>query len=154
MYSWVVFAVGLLLGWRFKRRQLVIGLLVLFAAERALGLAPDAGFSSPGRVVFAAIALLLPLDLALLVWLTERSISAGAGRGVLVLILAEMLAVPLLARPELASLAPLLQHTFVPLGSFSRAWPGHSSPRFSGSTAGARRSRSTWPPRASSSSSR
>ena len=116
VYSWIVFAVGLLLGWRFKRRQLVIGLLVLFAAERALVLAPDAGFSSPGRVVFAAIALLLPLDLALLAWLTERSISAGAGRGILVLILAEMLAVPLLARPELASLAPLLQHTFVPLG--------------------------------------
>src|SRR5258705_293852 len=86
------------------------------AKKPAAVLAPDAGFSSPGRVVFAAIALLLPLDRALLAWLTERSISAGAGRGVLVLILAEMLAVPLLARPELASLAPLLQYTFVPIG--------------------------------------
>jgi diguanylate cyclase (GGDEF)-like protein len=116
VYSGIVFVVGLLLGWRFKRRQLVIGLLVLFAAERALVLYPDAGFASPGRIVFAAIALLLPLDLALLAWLTERSISAGAGRAVLVLILAEMLVVPLLARPELAHLAPLLQHAFVPLG--------------------------------------
>jgi diguanylate cyclase (GGDEF)-like protein len=116
VYSGIVFVVGLLLGWRFKRRQLIIGLLVLFAAERALVLYPDAGFASPGRIVFAAIALLLPLDLALLAWLTERSISTGAGRAVLVLILAEMLVVPLLARPELAHLAPLLQHTFVPLG--------------------------------------
>ena len=116
VYSGIVFVVGLLLGWRFKRRQLVIGLVVLFAAERALVLYPDAGFASPGRTVFAAIALLLPLDLALLAWLTERSISAAAGRAVLALILAEMLVVPLLARPELAHLGPLLQHAFVPLG--------------------------------------
>jgi diguanylate cyclase (GGDEF)-like protein len=116
VYAWIVFAVGLLLGWRFKRRQLVIGLLVLFAAQQALIYFPDVGPSSPGRIVFAAVALLLPLDLALLAWLTERSISSGAGRAVLVLILAQMLAVPLLARPELAHLAPLLQHTFVPLG--------------------------------------
>jgi diguanylate cyclase (GGDEF)-like protein len=101
-YAWIVFAVGLLLGWRFKRHQLVIGLLVLFAAQQALIHSPD---------MFAAIALLLPLDLALLAWLTERSISSGAGRAVLILILAQMLAVPLLTRPELAHLAPLLQHT-------------------------------------------
>ena len=101
-YAWIVFAVGLLLGWRFKRHQLVIGLLVLFASQQALIHSPD---------MFAAIALLLPLDLALLAWLTERSISLGAGRAVLILILAQMLAVPLLTRPELAHLAPLLQHT-------------------------------------------
>ena len=101
-YAWIVFAVGLLLGWRFKRHQLVIGLLVLFAAQQALIHSPD---------MFPAIALLLPLDLALLAWLTERSISSGAGRAVLILILAQMLAVPLLTRPELAHLAPLLQHT-------------------------------------------
>jgi diguanylate cyclase (GGDEF)-like protein len=116
VYAWIVFAVGLLLGWRFKRRQLVIGLLVLFAAQQALIHFPDAGPSSPGRIVFAAIALLLPLDLALLAWLTERSISSGAGRAVLGLILAQMLVVPLLGRPELAHLAPLLQYMFVPLG--------------------------------------
>ncbi len=116
VYAWIVFTVGLLLGWRFKRRQLVIGLLVLFAAQQALTHAPDAGPSSLARIMFAAVALLLPLDLALLAWLTERSISSGAGRALLGLILAQMLAVPLLARPELAHLAPLLQHTFVPLG--------------------------------------
>ena len=109
-YAWIVFAVGLLLGWRFKRHQLVIGLLVLFAAQQALIHSPD---------MFAAIALLLPLDLALLAWLTERSISSGAGRTVLILILAQMLAVPLLTRPELAHLAPLLQHT---VGSPGWTW--------------------------------
>ena len=36
VYSWVIFGVGILLGWRFKRSQLVVALAVLFAAERAV----------------------------------------------------------------------------------------------------------------------
>ena len=115
VYPWVVFGVGLLLGWRFKRSQLVVALVVLFVAERALVFFPDAGPSSTGRTVFAAIALALPLDLAALAWLTERSISSKTGRVVLVLILlGELLAVTLLLRPELAHVAQALQH--VPVG--------------------------------------
>jgi diguanylate cyclase (GGDEF)-like protein len=113
VYSCVVFAVGLLLGWRFKRRQLVVALIVLFAADRALASVP---FETPqGRIVFAAIALLLPLDLAALAWLTERSISTWTGRLVLFVILVEMLTIPLLVRPELAHAAQALQYAFVPL---------------------------------------
>jgi len=115
-YPWVVFGVGLLLGWRFKRSQLVVALVVLFVAERALVFFPDAGPSSTGRTVFAAIALALPLDLAALAWLTERSISSKTGRVVLVLILlGELLAVTLLLRPELAHVAQALQHVPVAL---------------------------------------
>ena len=117
VYPWVVFGVGLLLGWRFKRSQLVVALVVLFVAERALVFFPDAGpSSSTGRTVFAAIALALPLDLAALAWLTERSISSKTGRVVLVLILlGELLAVTLLLRPELAHVAQALQHAPVAL---------------------------------------
>ncbi len=115
VYPWVVFGVGLLLGWRFKRSQLVVALVVLFVAERALAFFPDAGPTSTGRIVFAAIALALPLDLAALAWLTERSISSKTGPVVLVLILlGELLAVVLLRRPELAHVAEALQH--VPVG--------------------------------------
>ncbi len=115
VYPWVVFGVGLLLGWRFKRSQLVVALVVLFVAERALVFFPDAGPSSTDRTVFAAIALALPLDLAALAWLTERSISSKTGPVVLVLILlGELLAVVLLRRPELAHVAEALQH--VPVG--------------------------------------
>ena len=115
VYPWVVFGVGLLLGWRFKRSQLVVTLVVLFAAERALVVfSPDAGSSSTGRIVFAAIALALPLDLAALAWLTERSISSWTGRVVLGVILGEPLAVALLLRPELAHVAQALQ--YVPVG--------------------------------------
>jgi diguanylate cyclase (GGDEF)-like protein len=113
VYSSVVFAVGLLLGWRFKRRQLVVALVVLFAADRALAGVPlDAG---TGRIVFAAIALVLPLDLAALAWLTERSILAGAGRLLLFAILVQMLTIPLVVRPELTPVARALEHVFVPL---------------------------------------
>jgi len=68
------------------------------------------------RIVFAAIALALPLDLAALAWLTERSISSWTvpGRVVLGLILGEPLAIALLLRPELAHVAQALQH--VPVG--------------------------------------
>jgi diguanylate cyclase (GGDEF)-like protein len=123
VYPWVVFGVGLLLGWRFKRSQLVVALVVLFMAERALVFFPDAGPSSTGRIVSAAIALALPLDLAALAWLTERSISSLTGRVVLVLILVgELLAVALLLRPELAHVAQALQH--VPVG-----WPWMKIPQ-------------------------
>jgi diguanylate cyclase (GGDEF)-like protein len=113
VYASVVFAAGLLLGWRFKRRQLVIALVVLFAADRALAGVPlDAG---TGRIVFAAIALVLPLDLAALAWLTERSILTGAGRLLLFVILVQMLTIPLVVRPELTPVARALEHVFVAL---------------------------------------
>jgi diguanylate cyclase (GGDEF)-like protein len=115
VYSWVVLGVGLLLGWRFKRRQLVVALLILLAADRALALW-GADASSTGRIVFAAVGLALPLDLAMLAWLTERSFASGTGRAFLVLVVLEALAIPLLARPELAHLAPALWYAFVPLG--------------------------------------
>jgi diguanylate cyclase (GGDEF)-like protein len=116
VYSWVVFGMGLLLGWRFKRSQLVVALVVLFVAERALVVfSPDAGPSATGRILFAAIALTLPLDLAALAWLTERSISSLNGRVVLgLLLVGELLAVALLLRPELAHVAQALQQ--VPVG--------------------------------------
>jgi diguanylate cyclase (GGDEF)-like protein len=116
VYPWIIFGVGLLLGWRFRRSQLVVALAVLFAAERALVVFPADPTSAVGRVVFAAVALLLPLDLAALAWQTERSIPAWPGRLVLGLILGQPLAIVLLLRPELAELAQAIQGAIVPLG--------------------------------------
>jgi diguanylate cyclase (GGDEF)-like protein len=110
VYSWVIFGVGILLGWRFKRSQLVVALVVLFAAERAIAFFPAAGPSAPvGGVVYAAIALLLPLDLAAIAWLSERTMSAWPGRLVQGAILLQPLAIALLLRPELAPVAQTLQ---------------------------------------------
>jgi diguanylate cyclase (GGDEF)-like protein len=110
VYSWVIFGAGILLGWRFKRSQLVAALAVLFAAERAIAFFPAVGQSAPvGRIVFSAIALLLPLDLAALAWLSERTMSTWAGRLVLGVILGEPLAIALLLRPELTPVVQALQ---------------------------------------------
>lgn len=117
VYSWVIFGAGILLGWRFKRSQLVVALAVLFAAERAIAFFPSAGPSaSVGRIVFAAVALLLPLDLAAIAWLSERTMSTWAGRLVEGAILIQPLAVALLLRPELTPLAHTLQQGINPSG--------------------------------------
>ena len=125
LYSWVIFGVGILLGWRFKRSQLVIALAVLFAAERAVAHFPAAGETAAvGGVVFSAVALLLPLDLAAIAWLSERTISTWLGRVILGVILGQPLAIALLLRPELAPLVRALQQGFVAGGlSFTRIPP-------------------------------
>ena len=69
---WVVFGAGVLLAWRFHRSALALALLVLFAAERALdafGAAAGAA-AGTGRVVATATALLVPLNLAALAWVS------------------------------------------------------------------------------------
>jgi diguanylate cyclase (GGDEF)-like protein len=106
---WVVFGAGILLGWRFHRNQLVLALLVLFAAERVLAAVAPAAPGDVSRVVFTAVALLAPLDLAALAWLTERSMLAPAGRWFLGALLVEPLAVVMLGRPELAHVAAALE---------------------------------------------
>ncbi len=125
VYSWVIFVVGILLGWRFKRSQLVVALAVLFAAERAIAFFPTVGPAAPvGRTVFSAVALLLPLDLAAIAWLSERTMSTWAGRVVLGAILGQPLAIALLLRPELTPLVQALQQGFVAGGlSFTRIPP-------------------------------
>jgi len=117
VYSWVIFCAGILLGWRFKRSQLVVALAVLFAAEQTIWFFPAAGPTTQvGRVVYAAIALLLPLDLAAIAWLTERTMSTWPGRLVEGVILIQPLAVALLLRPELTPLAQALQQGINPSG--------------------------------------
>ena len=111
VYPWVVFGAGVLLAWRFHRSALVLALLVLFAADRALAVfgGGEGGAEGAGRVVATAAALLVPLDLAALAWVTERSMLSPGGRWVLGALLAEPLAVALLCRPELAHLAMRLE---------------------------------------------
>ena len=107
VYPWAVFGAGALLGWRFHRVQLVAALGVLFTAERALATA------APDGVVTAAVAVLLPLDLAALAWLSERALRGAPGKWALALVAAEPLAVALLGRPELEPLARALTTSLV-----------------------------------------
>ena len=112
---YVVFGVGVLLGWRFNRSRIVFALLVLALADRALlrfagGQVAAAGV---GGIVFNAVALLLPLNLAVLAFMTERGTLTLRGTLRLSLILLQVLVVGLLCLPEHAGVAGLLEHTFV-----------------------------------------
>lgn len=66
VYPYAVFAAGLLLGWRFSRSRVVLAILTLALAERALFhfASPAAGPTDVARLVFASVAFLLPLNLA------------------------------------------------------------------------------------------
>ncbi len=103
---WLVFGAGVLLGWRFRHAQLVLALVVLFAADRALLLLAPAGAAGAGpeRVTFTALALLVPLDLAALAWLTERPVAGW----MIAALAAQPLAVALLLSPELEGGAGVL----------------------------------------------
>src|SRR6266576_5087387 len=60
-YPYAVFIVGALLAWRFQRSRLLFALIVLALASSGLQLR---GAGGAGLVLFAATALLLPLNLA------------------------------------------------------------------------------------------
>ena len=96
-----VLAGGILLGWRFDRSRLVLALAVLLLAERALlGWAPAGGCGGEvGRVIFGALSLLVPLDLAALAWLPERGLLARPGRTALALLAAEIVLLALICQP-------------------------------------------------------
>ena len=95
-----VLAGGILLGWRFDRSRLVLALAVLLLAERALlGWAPAGGGGEVGRVIFGALSLLVPLDLAALAWLPERGLLARPGRTALALLAAEIVLLALICQP-------------------------------------------------------
>jgi diguanylate cyclase (GGDEF)-like protein len=92
---------GVLLGWRFDRSRLVLALVVLLLTERALpAWAPvDGGGGEVGRVVFGAVAVLVPLDLAALAWLPERGLLARSGRVALGLLAVELGLLVLICQP-------------------------------------------------------
>lgn len=115
VYPYAVFGAGILLGWRFNRRQLVLALLVLALAERALLYFPgdELAATDIGRVVFHSTAVLLPFNLAALGLLGERGVllrRSGVGLG---LILLQVLLVAALSSFAPAEVAGFLERPFV-----------------------------------------
>ena len=76
VYGYAVAVVGIFLGWLFVRSRIVFAILILALADQALGrfAAGDAAAEGIGRVVFNAVALLLPLNLVALAMMTDRGI--------------------------------------------------------------------------------
>ena len=76
IYPYVVFAAAVLLGWRFNRSSLVFAAISLAIADRSLlfiaGNVPSAGMLE--GIVFNAVCVLLPVNLAVLCLMKERGI--------------------------------------------------------------------------------
>ncbi len=104
----VVFGGGALLGLVLRRGRLVLGLVVLALAERAL-----AYFG--GRALFDAVALLLPLNLGIIAWLREANLLTTRGVSRFGVPFLQAGAVAIIQRPELAALAGRLERPLVAL---------------------------------------
>ena len=125
-YPYAVFGAGVLLGWRFHRSRLLFALLVLALADRTLlhfagghGLARD-------RVVYQAIALLLPLNFAALALTAERGFLTPPGMVRLALILGQVALVSILDRATPGLTAALLHSRLLPGWMF--AWTPMADP--------------------------
>lgn len=81
IYPCVVLTTGILLGWRFHRSRLIFAVLMLAIADRSLFyFSQGAAATTPsGKLVYNAVAMLLPLNLAILSLVKERGITTAHG---------------------------------------------------------------------------
>jgi diguanylate cyclase (GGDEF)-like protein len=75
-YPYAVYVVGMLLAWRFGRSQMLLALLVLALADRALAYS---AFGVHGDTVYRTAAFLVPLNLAAFALLKERGMLSLSG---------------------------------------------------------------------------
>ncbi len=73
-YAYIVLAAGLLLGWMLHRSRMVLAILILALANWALlvGVARENPLSDSGRILFNSVALLLPLNVLGLNFISDR----------------------------------------------------------------------------------
>ena len=115
VFPYGVFAAGVLLGWRFERSRLVFAVIALALAEWALHhfAASPTVEASTARIVFNAVAFLLPLNLVLLSFAPERGTLTGRGLLRLALLLVQIPVVMLLTHPALLGAAAWLESSLV-----------------------------------------
>src|SRR4051812_16158326 len=75
-YYYSMFAAGALLAWRFNSSQILLALIYLFLAHRAVEFfsAGHALTPGPGHIAFEAIALLLPVNFLYMSLRAERGV--------------------------------------------------------------------------------
>ena len=116
IYPWAVFGGGILLAWRFNKSRLVFAILILALADRSLNFFTDSSTASihVSDIVYNAVGLLLPLNLAAFSLVKELGIVTIRGMLRLCLILLQPLCIVLVCRgyPDL-DIAGYLGHPFV-----------------------------------------
>ena len=114
-YAYIVFGAGILLGWYLERSRILLATVVLALANGALlhfG-ASDAVPTGMGRIVFNAIAILVPLNFLGLSLVRERSFQLWKEMMRLSLVILQLLVVWWICLPEQAEVAAGLEHPFV-----------------------------------------
>lgn len=109
-YPSLIFGAGVLLGWRFNRTRIVFAVLVLALSAWALTQFSE---GERARLVFASVALLVPLNLAAFSFLNERGTLLqrwGLGLG---LVVGQALVIALLGWTAPAAAGRLLEGQFL-----------------------------------------
>ena len=101
----LVFGSGALLGLVTRRARLMVAVVILALADSAL-------VNVGSRSVFDAVALLLPLNLAVVVWLGDENPYAGRGALLFAITLLQAAIIAVLLNP---GLAPMTESLEVPL---------------------------------------
>jgi diguanylate cyclase (GGDEF)-like protein len=99
-----VFIASFLLAWRFHSTRILFCAAMLLLAHYALEHPGHGriGATGPGRIAFEAVALLIPINFALLTFIPERSSENRAVFQFLLLLFLESIFVAALARPDQA----------------------------------------------------
>jgi diguanylate cyclase (GGDEF)-like protein len=112
---YAVFSVGALLSWRFNRSRILWAMIVLTLVYGALSFyvlgRPGSGATS--ATIFAAVALLLPMNLVGFSLMKERGTTKLTALLWLGLIAGQLIVVAALCQPELSSGASVLRHSFI-----------------------------------------
>lgn len=113
----IVLGFGLFFGWYLSSSRLILSLIVLALADRAIIQFPptDPDIESANHAIFAATTLLLPLNLMALSILKEEAISTWLGILRLPLVLIQPFLVLWLSLPDQAGFALSLQKPVLPM---------------------------------------
>ena len=115
-YPIVVFGLGFLLALRFQRSRLVFALLVLAFLEWGLD---HTRAGDVGRFVWQAAAVLLPLNLAAIMLMTERGIFTRTGLARIAILLAQVGGVAAAAKYAPVEAGTILRYQVLPAHWFS-----------------------------------
>ena len=113
----IVLGFGLFFGWYLSSSRLILSLIVLALADRAIIQFPptDPDIGSANHAIFAATTLLLPINLMALCLIKEEAISTWRGILRLPLVLIQPFLVLWLSLPDQAGFAQSLQQPLLPM---------------------------------------
>ena len=113
---YIVLVFGLIFGWYFSSSRMILSLLVLALADRALVFFPvtDAEQAAPGQMMVAVTAFLVPLNLLAFSILKEDSLSTLRGVLRVLLVLVQPFLLLWLCLPDQHDLASSFTREYIP----------------------------------------